>query len=100
MPDRPSFTYWMVECKTPSCERAPILIDYIGTRSDFHIPLLIECRDFSLGCSECKQSHTYSRHDVTFRHSNHDPIGFESSRAFADATRPETPTVSPSQSSS
>jgi hypothetical protein len=87
MSERPEHTYWTVECKTTSCEKEPILIDYIGPRSDFHIPLLIECEDFMVGCSECKQSHTYSRLDVSYRHCHHDPKGFKGSRDFSNATR-------------
>jgi hypothetical protein len=100
LPDKSHYTYWTVECNTAICERALILLDYIGPRDDFRIPFLIECREFEIVCSGCGETHTYSGREVSYKHTTHDPKGFIPSRTFADATRPETPTVSPSQTSS
>ena len=87
MPHEPRHNYWTVECRTPSCEKAFILLDYIGDLPPSRIPLLIECKDFVVGCSECKESYSYSRSEVISRICKHDPRGFLSSSSFIEATK-------------
>jgi hypothetical protein len=83
MAEQPCYTYWTVECKTPSC--GGLLLAYIGPFDKRRVLFLPQCRPFEVICPECKNSYTYTRNDVTSKNLALEPKGFIPSQPFLEA---------------
>jgi len=56
------YEYWSVDCKTPNCGR--ILLDCIGPKSRYAMPIIPQCDPFEIKCGGCGYVHCYSPLDL------------------------------------
>jgi hypothetical protein len=87
MPEDPCYTYWTVECKTPSC--GGLLLAYVGPYDKRRVYFLPQCRPFDVICPECKTGYTFTCNEVSSKNLTLEPHGFIPSQSFLEAIRPE-----------